>query len=164
MPDMAQTVAVTCCMLGVPFRFTGLQSLRIKETDRIQALRNELLKLGFLLEAEGDSVLMWDGSTTVRAPDPVIETYNDHRMAMSFAPAALLIPEGVSIRDPEVVTKSYPTFWRHLQQSGFQTTDIASPETIQKTDAVRHCEARSNPLPRHCEGAARSNPEKTLNS
>ena len=120
-PDLAQTFVVCCCMMGVPFRFKGLSTLRIKETDRIVALQQELAKLGFNIEARGDSELLWDGTDQ---PDttgqPVaIDTYSDHRMALSFAPAALRLPH-LLINDPEVVTKSYPLFWDHLRQAGFQ--------------------------------------------
>ena len=88
MPDLAQTFVVTCCMLGVPFHFTGLQSLKIKETDRIEALKKEMAKLGFVLEDLNDSELLWNGqSSPVDSPLP-IDTYEDHRMAMAFAPAA----------------------------------------------------------------------------
>lgn len=114
-PDLAQTLVVTCALLGQPFRFTGLQSLRIKETDRMAALQNELLKLGITLGIEGDEVL-YIYHYPANAPHyngQPIATYHDHRMAMAFAPACLLC-EGVEIADPEVVSKSYPHFWRDL--------------------------------------------------
>ena len=114
-PDIAQTLAVTCCLMDVPYRFGGIQSLRIKETDRVRALINELRKLGFVLRAEGDSHLVWDGTRCEPDMAPVIATYDDHRMAMAFAPAALCY-EGLTIEHPEVVTKSYPTFWQHLDK------------------------------------------------
>ncbi|MBD9109939.1 MAG: 3-phosphoshikimate 1-carboxyvinyltransferase [Bacteroides nordii] len=118
-PDLAQTFAVTCCLLGIPFRFTGLQSLKIKETDRIFALKTELRKLGYLLQDVQDSILIWDGERCQPEAQPVIQTYEDHRMAMAFAPAALRFPE-MRIAEPQVVTKSYPTYWENLQQAGFQ--------------------------------------------
>ncbi len=118
-PDLAQTFAVTCCLLGIPFRFTGLQSLKIKETDRIFALKTELWKLGYLLQDVQDSILIWDGERCQPEAQPVIQTYEDHRMAMAFAPAALRFPE-MRIAEPQVVTKSYPTYWENLQQAGFQ--------------------------------------------
>lgn len=118
-PDLAQTFAVTCCLLGIPFRFTGLQSLKIKETDRIFALKAELRKLGYLLQDVQDSILIWDGERCQPEAQPVIQTYEDHRMAMAFAPAALRFPE-MRIAEPQVVTKSYPAYWEHLQQAGFQ--------------------------------------------
>lgn len=117
-PDLAQTFAVTCCLLGIPFRFTGLQSLKIKETDRIFALKTELQKLGYLLQDVQDSILIWDGERCQPEAQPVIQTYEDHRMAMAFAPAALRFPE-MRIAEPQVVTKSYPTYWENLQQAGF---------------------------------------------
>ena len=80
-PDLAQTFVVTCALLGVPFRFTGLQSLKIKETDRIAALQTELRKLGYVLRDEQDSILSWDGERCAPEAHPVIATYEDHRMA-----------------------------------------------------------------------------------
>ena len=118
-PDLAQTFAVTWCLLGIPFRFTGLQSLKIKETDRIFALKAELRKLGYLLQDAQDSILIWDGERCQPEAQPVIQTYEDHRMAMAFAPAAFRFP-GMRIAEPQVVSKSYPAYWEHLQQAGFQ--------------------------------------------
>ena len=118
-PDLAQTFVVTCALMNIPFRFTGLQSLKIKETDRIAALRNELKKLGYLIEEENDSVLMWNGERCEPEETPVIETYEDHRMAMAFAPAIIRHPN-LLIADPQVVTKSYPGYWEDLKQAGFQ--------------------------------------------
>jgi hypothetical protein BACCOPRO_02477 len=117
-PDLAQTLVATCALLGLPFRFTGLQSLRIKETDRITALKNELKKLGCLIADRDSSILEWNGERCAPQPDPIIDTYDDHRMAMAFAPAAIRFPE-LGIRHPEVVGKSYPKFWDHLQKAGF---------------------------------------------
>ncbi len=117
-PDLAQTFVVTCCLLGVPFRFTGLQSLKIKETDRISALKAELKKLGYVLHDENDSILSWNGERCQPEAVPVIHTYEDHRMAMAFAPAAVAFPE-MRIADPQVVSKSYPRYWEDLQQAGF---------------------------------------------
>ena len=114
-PDIAQTLAVTCCLLGVPFTFEGIHSLRIKETDRVAALITELRKLGYVLHAEGDKQLVWDGERTEPSASPTIVTYDDHRMAMAFAPAALCY-EGLTIENPEVVSKSYPGFWKDLEQ------------------------------------------------
>ena len=112
-PDIAQTLAVTCCLLGIPYTFEGTHSLRIKETDRIAALVTELRKLGFVLRAEGDERLVWDGTRCKPDDAPRIATYDDHRMAMAFAPAALCYGD-LTIEHPEVVTKSYPDFWEHL--------------------------------------------------
>lgn len=117
-PDLAQTVVVCCCMMGVHFRFTGLQSLRIKETDRIAALQRELAKLGFAISVEDDNTLCWHGETST--PDDVvaIDTYEDHRMAMAFAPCCLK-HGSIVINNPEVVSKSYPNFWNDLKSVGF---------------------------------------------
>ncbi len=117
-PDLAQTFAVTCAMLGVPFRFTGLQSLKIKETDRMAALVCELKKLGYLLHEEADSVLSWEGGRCEPRTDLPIHTYEDHRMAMAFAPAAMVCGE-LFIDAPEVVSKSYPGFWDDLKRVGY---------------------------------------------
>ena len=117
-PDLTQTIVVTACMLGIPFNITGLSTLKIKETDRLEALRCEMLKLGMELIIENDSKLSWDGNRMPIAEIPAIDTYKDHRMAMAFAPAALYIP-GIIINDIDVVSKSYPDFWRHLQDAGF---------------------------------------------
>lgn len=117
-PDLAQTVAVTCCMLGIPFRITGLSTLRIKETDRLEALRKELDKLSFTIAVEHDSELIWDGERHPVFEEPAIDTYDDHRMAMSFAPVAIYVP-GLIVNNIEVVSKSYPGFWDDLRQAGF---------------------------------------------
>lgn len=117
-PDLAQTFVVTCCLLDIPFRFTGLQSLKIKETDRIAALQTELRKLGYVLHDEQDSILSWDGERCPAEPSPVIATYEDHRMAMAFAPASLVLPH-IRIADPHVVSKSYPGYWDDLRLAGF---------------------------------------------
>lgn len=118
-PDLAQTFVVTCALLNIPFRFTGLQSLKIKETDRIAALRTELKKLGYVIEEENDSVLMWNGERCEPEKVPVIATYEDHRMAMAFAPAVICHPD-IQIADPQVVTKSYPGYWEDFKYAGFQ--------------------------------------------
>ena len=127
MPDLAQTFVVTCCMLGVPFHFKGLQSLKIKETDRIEALKTELAKLGFNIEDRNDSELIWDGTRqpvdTKRLAEVAIDTYEDHRMAMAFAPVALRC-ESIRINNPEVVSKSYPRYWDDLRSTGFQIQSI----------------------------------------
>ena len=118
-PDIAQTIAVTACLLGKPFCLRGLSTLKIKETDRIHALITQLAKLGYVLK-EGENVsLIWDGTTTAIAESPQIETFKDHRMAMAFAPAAIKIA-GLTILDAGVVSKSYPDFWRHMVEFGFR--------------------------------------------
>lgn len=117
-PDLAQTFVVTCCLMNIPFRFTGLQTLKIKETDRITALITELKKLGYVVRSEQDSILLWDGERCMGEDSPVISTYEDHRMAMAFAPASLVLPE-VRIDEPQVVSKSYPAYWEDLAKAGF---------------------------------------------
>ena len=116
-PDLAQTVVVACALKDIPFRFTGLASLKIKETDRIEALKTELRKLGYVLHDTGGDTLSWDGSRCEPTMEP-LDTYEDHRMAMAFAPAAIKFP-GLRINDPEVVSKSYPAFWDDLRHAGF---------------------------------------------
>lgn len=118
-PDLAQTFVVTCCLMNIPFRFTGLQSLKIKETDRITALITELRKLGYVVSSEQDSILFWNGERCTAEEFPVIATYEDHRMAMAFAPACLVLPQ-VHIDEPLVVSKSYPTYWENLKEAGFE--------------------------------------------
>ena len=117
-PDLAQTFVVTCALLGIPFRFSGLQSLKIKETDRIAALIKEMSKLGYLLKEENDSVLYWNSEYKMPDVIPAIDTYEDHRMAMAFAPACLKMRE-IRINNPQVVSKSYPGYWEDLKNAGF---------------------------------------------
>ena len=119
MPDIAQTAVVTCSMLGIKFRFTGLQSLKIKETDRLNALKAELHKFGYLIDIHNDDSLEWNGGRCEAEASPVVSTYEDHRMAMAFAPISLCMDSGIKISDPEVVSKSYPAFWDDLKKSGF---------------------------------------------
>ncbi|MCR4836594.1 MAG: 3-phosphoshikimate 1-carboxyvinyltransferase [Bacteroidaceae bacterium] len=121
-PDLAQTLVVTCCMIAVPFRFTGLRTLRIKETDRISALQTELAKMGFVLKVS-DDMIAWDGTQLAPQPSFTIATYHDHRMAMAFAPCALRLGE-IIIEDPDVVSKSYPTYWDDLTKLGFTLCHI----------------------------------------
>ena len=116
-PDLAQTFVVTCAIMGVPFHFTGLQTLKIKETDRIEALKTEMRKLGYVLHDTDGRELSWDGERCDTMTTPAIDTYEDHRMALAFAPVALCRP--IAIRNPQVVSKSYPHYWRDLQQAGF---------------------------------------------
>jgi len=113
-PDLAQTFAVTCCLKGIAFHFKGVQSLKIKETNRIAALINELAKLGFVLLEPAEGELAWSRERCKQEEDVRIATYEDHRMAMAFAPAALVMP--VSIEEPQVVSKSYPDFWNDIEK------------------------------------------------
>ena len=121
-PDLAQTFVVTCCMLGIPFYFNGLQTLKIKETDRILALKNEMKKLGFMIADKKDSILEWNGERCSPDSDAAIATYEDHRMAMAFAPAALKL-DSITIAEPQVVSKSYPLYWENLKSVGFEVTE-----------------------------------------
>ena len=115
-PDLAQTFVVTCALLSRPFHFKGLESLRIKETNRIAALIAELQKLGKHIEAIGEGELRYTAQDdSPHAQAITIATYDDHRMALAFAPAALLFPQ-LSIEHPEVVAKSYPHYWRDLSE------------------------------------------------
>ncbi|MEZ5005527.1 MAG: 3-phosphoshikimate 1-carboxyvinyltransferase [Bacteroides graminisolvens] len=118
-PDLAQTFVVTCALLNIPFRFTGLQSLKIKETDRIAALITEMAKLGYVLRHENNSVLIWNGERCEPHATAVINTYEDHRMAMAFAPASIVFPQ-MRIDEPHVVSKSYPNYWNDLRLAGFE--------------------------------------------
>lgn len=118
-PDLAQSLAVVCAGLGVPATFTGLETLSIKETDRILALKTELAKVGVQLLAEGKERFDMQGHAVWQAV-PEFQTYEDHRMAMAFAPLAMQHP--IRIHEPAVVGKSYPAFWEDLQQIGFDIT------------------------------------------
>ncbi|MBR5747706.1 MAG: 3-phosphoshikimate 1-carboxyvinyltransferase [Prevotella sp.] len=118
-PDLAQTVIVTCAALGIPFNFKGLATLKIKETDRIEAMKREMRKLGYVLHDRNDSELFWDGERCEPSMEEGIDTYNDHRMALSFAPFAMK-SGSLIINNPQVVTKSYPHFWKSLQEAGFE--------------------------------------------
>ena len=120
-PDLAQTLAAGCCGMNIPFHFKGLGSLRIKETDRIEALKTELRKLGYVLESRNDAELIWNGERCEASMAP-IDTYEDHRMAMAFAPLSMVFP-GLRIKDPQVVSKSYPHFWADLRHAGFIITE-----------------------------------------
>jgi 3-phosphoshikimate 1-carboxyvinyltransferase len=118
-PDIAQTIAVTCFGLGIGCHLTGLHTLKIKETDRLEALKTELSKLGA-------SISVTDNSLTIQPSSNLnsgikIATYQDHRMAMAFAPLAL--KTSILIENAEVVSKSYPTFWDDLKSIGFQISE-----------------------------------------
>jgi 3-phosphoshikimate 1-carboxyvinyltransferase len=123
-PDIAQTFAVLAVCKGMSFQFSGLHTLKIKETDRISALQNELAKFGAILTEPAQGELAWNGKFEANKTEkPVIETYHDHRMALAFAPAALVFPE-IRIADPMVVTKSYPTFYEDLKEVGFEISEV----------------------------------------
>ncbi len=118
-PDLVQTFVVTLCLLNIPFKVSGAGSLRIKETDRIEALQNEMKKLGFVIKESSDGVLEWNNWFTEPQKNISIDTWKDHRMALAFAPAALKL-KNLSINDAMVVTKSYPDYWDHLESVGFE--------------------------------------------
>ena len=122
-PDLAQTFVVTCALLNIPFRFSGLQSLKIKETDRMAALITEMRKLGYILHETDGSVLSWEGERCTTEEHPAIDTYEDHRMARAFAPTCLALPE-ILINNPQVVSKSYPRYWEDLRQAGFIIKEV----------------------------------------
>src|SRR6056297_237612 len=118
-PDLAQTLTVALAAKSIPFRVTGLDNLSIKETDRIKALVEEFEKMGIHLQTNGKDYLEWQGNEPVKIPaNHLIKTYNDHRMAMAFASLAI-INNVLIIDDPEVVQKSYPSFWEDLHKFGF---------------------------------------------
>lgn len=121
-PDLAQTFVVTCALLDIPFTFTGLASLKIKETDRIEALKAEMKKLGYLIKDENNNTLRWEGERCTPSLQP-IDTYEDHRMALAFAPAACQFP-GLRINNPGVVSKSYPHYWDDLRKAGFNIEEV----------------------------------------
>ena len=106
-------------MMGVPFHFRGLSTLKIKETDRIEALKCEMRKLGYVIRDANNSELFWDGERCEPDLSAGIDTYEDHRMALAFAPA-VLVKEGLTINNPHVVSKSYPHFWEDLAQCGYR--------------------------------------------
>jgi len=124
-PDLVQTLIPACVLKNIAFRFIGTQTLRIKETDRILALHNEMKKFGVQLDyTENGDCIAWDGKTVFKQVESVlIDTYEDHRMAMGFAPIALVSRE-ININDPNVVSKSYPGYWKDLAMTGFQVEDL----------------------------------------
>jgi 3-phosphoshikimate 1-carboxyvinyltransferase len=147
-PDLAQTVVLTCCLLGIPFHIKGLKTLKIKETDRLDALCRELAKISFIVDADDNSI-SWeiDQRCPINSSNMTvaIDTYDDHRMAMAFAPAAWYIP-GLIIRNAEVVSKSYPDYWEHLRAAGFTVEEVepsqAEPESTADGDV--HLEVQNN--------------------
>ena len=124
-PDIAQTFAVLAVCKNIPFHFKGLLTLKIKETDRIKALQNEISKFGATLYEPVNGELAWDGSFDLNLvhETPLIKTYHDHRMALAFALAALVYPQ-IIIEDPQVITKSYPKYWEDLKKVGFGVLEM----------------------------------------
>lgn len=121
-PDLAQTVVVICAAIGMPASFTGLQTLRGKETDRIAALQTELAKVGVQFTSDDDIFFHVKGKISTPSTPPIFKTYEDHRMAMCLAPLALVLPE-IIIEEPMVVSKSHPQFWNHLKEMGFEVDE-----------------------------------------
>lgn len=119
-PDIAQTIAVTAFGLGISCELSGLHTLKIKETDRLEALKTELGKLGAAISVTDDSLSL-EASDAIN-PGIAIDTYNDHRMAMAFAPLALRVP--IVINNADVVSKSFPTFWEDLMSIGLASEEI----------------------------------------
>ena len=120
-PDIAQTIAVTCFGLGIECKLTGLHTLKIKETDRLEALKNELTLLGASVQITEDSISI-QGFPNIELNNAIIKTYQDHRMSMAFAPLAIKMP--LTIANADVVSKSYPAFWSDLKILRFQVTEI----------------------------------------
>ena len=114
-PDLAQTLVVSCLLMNVPFKFSGLENLKIKETDRIAALITECKKLGYIIKEVASGTLAWDGEKCASESEIMIGTYEDHRMAMAFAPAVLKL-DSIIINEPNVVSKSYPSFWQEFSK------------------------------------------------
>lgn len=120
-PDLVPALAVAAVAVGIPFSFTNIGHLRYKESDRLEVLRGELAKLGVITETSDDSI-GWEGETHPVVAIPTIDPHGDHRMAMAFAPASLLVP-GLKISNAECVAKSYPGFWDDLRDAGFIVTE-----------------------------------------
>ena len=120
-PDLAQTLTVTLVAKRIPFKLTGLDNLSIKETDRIKALVIEFKKLGIHIKTESNHSISWEGNEKINVPaNHFVETYKDHRMALAFAPLSIVTKE-LEIKNPEVVSKSYPDYWENLKEAGFST-------------------------------------------
>ncbi len=124
-PDLAPTLAVTCAALGIEADISGLNTLPIKETDRLSALKNEMEKLGHTVRVYDDSIMRISGFGHVNGSIFNINTYGDHRIAMAFAPLAMVY-SGIVIIDADVVNKSYPAFWSDLKSTGFQLEEVAT--------------------------------------
>ena len=122
-PDLTQTFVVCCALLGVHFHFHGLSTLKIKETDRIEALKTEMRKLGYVIRDVNGCELIWDGERCEPSYEAGIDTYEDHRMALAFAPAAFRTGS-LRINNPQVVTKSYPRFWDDLRKAQFTIEEV----------------------------------------
>ena len=124
-PDLVPPLAVTAYLAGMPFRFTGVENLRYKESDRLETLSRGLLACGCVTEQAPDC-LAWEGARVPLTEIPVIDPRADHRIAMAFAAASVFIP-GIIIKDTEAAAKSYPSFWDDLRAAGFTLTDASEP-------------------------------------
>ena len=124
-PDIAQTIAVTAFGLGIECKLTGLHTLKIKETDRLEALKKELSKLGATISVTNDSLHLQPSKSILS--NQIVATYNDHRMAMAFAPLAIKM--NLSIENVEVVSKSYPNFWSDLKILGFEISEYKNGDS-----------------------------------
>lgn len=146
-PDMAPSLVVACCTLGIPFRLVGLRNLAIKECNRLEALKEEMLKLGCAIEVIRDFGLEWEGRRLPLRQLPVFNPRGDHRLAMALAPVAVLVP-GIVIRDAGCVAKSYPGYWDALRSIGFKTLDPAvGVSTDNEPDGIAaDTQSSSNPL------------------
>ena len=122
-PDLAPPLAVTCCLAGVPFKFIGLQNLGMKECDRLEAICQEMDKIGRPVQKVRDFGLEWEGKTHPVVEMPLLDAHGDHRMAMALAPAGIYIP-GIAISGVESVSKSYPDFWEQLRGVGFTIEEL----------------------------------------
>ena len=121
-PDIVPTMVVTACLKGRHFHYCGIHNLRVKESDRIAALTEEMRRLGYVLHSDFDSI-GWKGERCTSESSPIISTYSDHRMAMAFAPAATIFP-GLCIADEGVVNKSYPQFWIEMKKLGIISEEV----------------------------------------
>jgi 3-phosphoshikimate 1-carboxyvinyltransferase len=122
-PDLAPALVATCCLIGVPFRFTGLHTLATKECNRLEALQQEMAKIGRIISPLGNGGLEWDGKSRPIVAKVEFDAHNDHRMAMALAPTAFYLP-GVTLSGVESVSKSYPDYWDHLRSIGFTLTEV----------------------------------------
>lgn len=118
-PDLVPAVAVTCAMRGIPFEISGVSHLRIKESDRLEAICANLKAFGLNVTTDGDT-LRWTGQDSPRRPQSALPVYDDHRIAMSFALTAICVP-GVAILNPDAVNKSFPGFWTQMRKLGLVT-------------------------------------------
>lgn len=129
-PDLVLPYAMACLCQGVKFRFVNVAHLRLKESDRIESLQKEALKLGFVISAD-ENEIKWDGAVKDKETDPLIETYDDHRVAMSFAMAALKFGK-IRISHPEVVEKSFIDFWNQIELLGLKCNFTGTEVTVTK--------------------------------